>query len=512
MLHGERSSTIYSDVFEYSDVYTPELSFARLYTHDMIEIALICKGTGFHQVSNQIIPCKEGDAFVVQANIHHGYFCAERGEPLTVKRLRFMLDDWFDGEITSPDSTRFCFGVFNEGAASSYAMLNSQTKKDIYELCDAIERETVEKKSEWQECARAHLTLLLVSLGRYVNRAIKNVPVFPPKEWSTVSSVLRIVSERFSDSTLTLEELSCSLFVSKSHLSRLFAKLTGSSFSEYLKSVRLNAACELLRDTELTIGDIVERCGLRDLPSFYKSFHAYTDMTPSQYRSKYNTYTKKANEKGEKIMIILSEISENLQKGKAKLVKEMVEQAIAEGCEPAAILNEGLLSGMNVIGEKFKNGEVYVPEVLVAARAMNMGVGVLKPHLVASGVKATGKVCIGTVQGDLHDIGKNLVKMMMEGKGLEVVDLGVDVPAEKFVETAINEGCQVICCSALLTTTMDVMASVVKAAEAAGIRDKVKIMVGGAPVNQDFCSKIGADCYTVDAASAADAAVELCKA
>ena len=210
-------------------------------------------------------------------------------------------------------------------------------------------------------------------------------------------------------------------------------------------------------------------------------------------------------------MIILSEISENLQIGKAKIVKTMVQQALDEGCAPADILNQGLLHGMNVIGEKFKNNEVYVPEVLVAARAMNMGMQVLKPHLAESGVKATGKVCIGTVQGDLHDIGKNLVRMMLEGKGLEVVDLGVDVPAEKFVQTAIESGCQVICCSALLTTTMGVMAEVVKAAEAAGIRDKVKIMVGGAPVNQDYCDSIGADCYTTDAASAADAAVALCK-
>ena len=208
---------------------------------------------------------------------------------------------------------------------------------------------------------------------------------------------------------------------------------------------------------------------------------------------------------------MLSEISENLQRGKAKLVKEMVEQALAEGCDPEKILNEGLLSGMNVVGEKFKNNEVYVPEVLVAARAMNMGVSVLKPHLAASGVKATGKACIGTVQGDLHDIGKNRVKMMMEGKGLEVIDLGTDVSPETFVQTAIEQNCQVICCSALLTTTMSVMADVVKAAEAAGIRDKVKIMIGGAPINQAFCDSIGADRYTVDAASAADAAVELCK-
>jgi len=209
-------------------------------------------------------------------------------------------------------------------------------------------------------------------------------------------------------------------------------------------------------------------------------------------------------------MAILTEICENLQKGKAKIVKSLTEQALSEGIAAEVILNDGLLAGMNVIGEKFKNNEIYVPEVLVAARAMNMGVEVLKPHLAAEGVQAKGKVCIGTVQGDLHDIGKNLVRMMMEGKGLEVVDLGTDVSPETFVETAINEGCQIICCSALLTTTMDAMERVVKLAEEKGIRDKVKIMIGGAPVTEAYREKIGADVYTSDAASAADAAVKLC--
>ena len=210
-------------------------------------------------------------------------------------------------------------------------------------------------------------------------------------------------------------------------------------------------------------------------------------------------------------MSIYLEISENLQKGKNKIVKELVQQAIDAGCPAAEILNDALMAGMNIIGEKFKNNEVYVPEVLVAARCMNTGVQLLKPLLVADGVQATGKVCIGTVQGDLHDIGKNIVKLMMEGKGIEVVDLGTDVAPETFVQAAIEQGCQVICCSALLTTTMDVMAEVVKVADSAGIRPGVKIMVGGAPITQDFCEKIGADVYTSDAASAADAAVALCR-
>ena len=206
----------------------------------------------------------------------------------------------------------------------------------------------------------------------------------------------------------------------------------------------------------------------------------------------------------------LQEISLQLQAGKAKIVKTLVQQAIDEGIPARKILEEGLLAGMNVVGVKFKNNEVFVPEVLVAARAMNQGANLLKPLLMESGVKTSGKVCIGTVQGDLHDIGKNLVKMMMEGKGLEVIDLGTDVAPETYVRTAIEENCQIICCSALLTTTMGVMADVVKAAEEAGIRDKVKIMIGGAPVTEAFCRQVGADAYTPDATSAAEKAVEFC--
>lgn len=210
-------------------------------------------------------------------------------------------------------------------------------------------------------------------------------------------------------------------------------------------------------------------------------------------------------------MELLEQISEHLQKGKAKEVRELVQQAVDEGIPSQIILEEGLLSGMGIISEKFKRNEVFVPEVLVAARAMSQGAALLKPLLIADGVKARGRVCIGTVKGDLHDIGKNLVKMMMEGKGIEVIDLGTDVAPETFIKTAVEQDCQIIACSALLTTTMGVMGEVVKAAEAANIRDHVKIMVGGAPVTETFCEQIGADCYTADAASAADAAVELCK-
>ena len=209
-------------------------------------------------------------------------------------------------------------------------------------------------------------------------------------------------------------------------------------------------------------------------------------------------------------MTDLNEISRALQAGKAKQVKLLVQQAIDDGLDAQSILEQGLLSGMAVIGEKFKNNEVFVPEVLVAARAMNQGAALLKPILAASGTKAAGRACIGTVRGDLHDIGKNLVRMMLESKGLEVIDLGTDVAPETFVRTAIDSDCQIICCSALLTTTMPAMREVVEATKNAGIRERVKIMIGGAPVTQAYCDEIGADGYTPDAASAADLAASYC--
>lgn len=203
----------------------------------------------------------------------------------------------------------------------------------------------------------------------------------------------------------------------------------------------------------------------------------------------------------------LNEIGLKVQKGRAAEVVNLVNQAISEGIPAQTILKEGLMPGMEVIGERFKKNEVFIPEVLLAARAMNMGTSCLKPLLSGEETKSRGCVCIGTVQGDLHDIGKNLCRMMLEGKGFEVIDLGVDVPDQKFVETVRERNCKIVCLSALLTTTMERMASVVEALKAAGLRDSVKVMVGGAPVSAAFAEKVGADAYTSDAATCAEVAV-----
>ena len=203
------------------------------------------------------------------------------------------------------------------------------------------------------------------------------------------------------------------------------------------------------------------------------------------------------------------EIADAVKAGRAKIVKQLVNAAVEEGMSAEVLLNEGLIVGMNELGEMFKNNEVYVPEVLVAARAMKAGTEILKPMLAAENVQSRGVVAIGTVKGDLHDIGKNLVGMMLEGRGFTVVDLGVDVTAEMFIDAIQNKGAKIIGISALLTTTMSNIGETIKELEKAGLRDQVKVMIGGAPVTQGFADEVGADGYSADAASASDLAVKL---
>lgn len=203
---------------------------------------------------------------------------------------------------------------------------------------------------------------------------------------------------------------------------------------------------------------------------------------------------------------MLEQIKEMIQKGKAKDVRALVSEALASGITPNDILNQAMIAAMSEVGTRFKNNEIYVPEVLIAARAMNAGLEVLRPALTAAGVEPIGKAVICTVKGDLHDIGKNLVKMMLEGTGIACVDLGVDVPPEKVVRAVQENNAQLVCLSSLLTTTMVSQKDVIDALEKAGLRSRVKVMVGGAPVTQAFADSIGADAYTPDAASAAEVA------
>lgn len=203
---------------------------------------------------------------------------------------------------------------------------------------------------------------------------------------------------------------------------------------------------------------------------------------------------------------LLQQISEGLQKGRSKNVKALVTQALEEGIDPKVILNDGLLAGMSVVGEKFKKDEIFVPEVLVAARAMSNGVALLESELIKVGNEPVGTAVIGTVQGDMHDIGKNLVITMFKGAGFNVIDAGVDCPPERFIELAEKNHADVIGLSALLTTTMPNIQQVIDKLKEEGIRDKYIVMVGGAPITEEFAKKVGADYYTPDAATAAEVA------
>lgn len=206
---------------------------------------------------------------------------------------------------------------------------------------------------------------------------------------------------------------------------------------------------------------------------------------------------------------MFKELSLAVKAGNAPEVKRMTDEFVANGVNPEEILNGGLIAGMMEIGVLFKNNEVYVPEVLIAARAMYAGLDIIKPLLAQQDFKAKGIVAIGTVKGDLHDIGKNLVAMMMEGSGIEVIDLGTDVGPDKYIAAVKEQGAQIICMSALLTTTMPEMKNIIDALDAEGLRDKVKVMIGGAPVTSAYAEQIGADAFTEDAASAANVAIEM---
>ncbi|TFH01159.1 MAG: cobalamin-binding protein [Calditrichales bacterium] len=203
-------------------------------------------------------------------------------------------------------------------------------------------------------------------------------------------------------------------------------------------------------------------------------------------------------------MSVLNEISAFLQEGDDEKVFLLTKQAIDDGIAPVDILNKGLLAGMEVVGNKFRNFEIFLPDVLMAAKAMYAGMDQLKPLLIRDGVPAMGKIVIGTVQGDLHDIGKNLVGIMLKGAGIEVIDLGKDVPAEKFIETAVREKATVIGLSALLTTTTDAMKTVIRLLKEQGLDKSIKTIIGGAPVSEEFAREIGADAYAADATDAVE--------
>ena len=210
-------------------------------------------------------------------------------------------------------------------------------------------------------------------------------------------------------------------------------------------------------------------------------------------------------------MAIFGKIADEVRKGNSEIVEKLVREAISNEISAEKILYEGLVEGMNIVSEKFKNYECFIPEVLISAKAMKIGLEILKPHLADTQVKSQGKVVIGTIQGDLHDIGKNIVAMLLQGAGFEIIDLGADVPIDRFVDSAKKEKADIVAISSLLVTTMMNMKTVIEGLKNAGLRQEVKVIIGGAPVTQDFATEIEADGYAPDAASGVDVAKELLK-
>ena len=490
-----------------SKVYNSELSLSQLKVSNKVEVNLITEGKGIHRILGEAMECEAGDVYIVSSGIPHGYFALE-DNILTLETISFEANECFGGDFSDIRSEKFCYGVFRDDSPISYAMLSSKALNEVTFIFSKIQSELTSKKDKWQDAIKSYLVLLLINISRYINLAETQTRIHS-KEWNTVSSAIRAVLERCNDSNMTLESIASSLYLSKSRLSRLFQKEVGESFLDFVRNVRINRACGLLKETNLTNEEIVKQCGLKDVPSFYKMFKASKGQTPYQYRMSHTNFSR--NNKEVSLISILNDICENTQHGKTKNVKSLMETAIKEGLSPKTILNEGLLRGINVVGEKFKRNEVYVPEVLLAARCMNESIVHLKSFYSTEISEPKGRVCLGTVQGDLHDIGKNLVKMMMESSGLEVIDLGTDVSPENFVKTARENDCHIICCSALLTTTMGVMEQVVEQAIKEGIRDKVKIIIGGSPITEEFAEEIGADLFAPDAFSAAEGALRFCE-
>lgn len=210
-------------------------------------------------------------------------------------------------------------------------------------------------------------------------------------------------------------------------------------------------------------------------------------------------------------MAVFGNIADEVRKGNSEMVEKLVREAIANENSAEKILYEGLVEGMNIVSEKFKNYECFIPEVLISAKAMKIGLEILKPRLAATKVKSLGKVVIGTIQGDLHDIGKNIVAMLLQGAGFEIIDLGADVPIDRFIDSVKKEKANIVAMSSLLVTTMMNMKTVIQGLKDAGVRQEVKVIIGGAPVTQDFATQIEADGYASDAASGVDVAKELIK-
>ena len=265
-------------------VYSPETASSQLHIHDFVEVSIVLSGRGIHRTLDGCAECGAGDTYVIGAGVPHAYFATEDGDRPTVCNLVFDPSDIFEGEAADPKHLRYCYGLFREDPLSVYVMLTPRTLEDVERTIVRMEKELSRRYSEWEMAVRSYLTTLLILIGRYTSQRKQPVAAPRPRERLLAMEVMRRVMERYSDQTLTLESIAASLYISKSYLCRIFRRVAGESFGDYLRRVRLEQACRLLRDTDMTAEQIVYACGLRDIPTFYRTFKERMGMTPNAYR------------------------------------------------------------------------------------------------------------------------------------------------------------------------------------------------------------------------------------
>ena len=268
-------------------VYAPDTALSQLHIHDFVEVSIVMAGRGIHRTPDGCAECNPGDTYVIGVGVPHAYFAAEDGSRPTVCNLVFDPAEIFEGEAADPDSPRFCYGLFREDPLTVYVMLTSRTLEDVERTVTRMEKELDRRRPEWEMAVKSYLVNLLIMMGRYASQREQPAPAPRPKERLLAMAVMRRVMERFCDQDLTLESIAASLYISKSYLCRIFRRVTGEAFADYLRRVRLEQACRLLRETELTAEQIVYACGLRDIPTFYRTFKERMGMTPNAYRQEH---------------------------------------------------------------------------------------------------------------------------------------------------------------------------------------------------------------------------------
>jgi len=489
----------------YSIPAESEQKLSSLHQHNFIEISYISSGSGIHRIWNESYPVSTGDLYVLNTAVAHGIFPHSSDEAISVHSLFFDPQDVFDTSIAQIGSENYLFGLFSHNNFALPLILSPKQIRETSNIFDAVYEESNNKTNGWEYAIYAHLTLLMLKIRRLADTLNHPQMYSETKAVSLGANLLSLIHEHYTDSSFSLKTASDILYKSTSTLSRSFFSLTGKHFSDYLSSYRIQQAASYIKDTQLSNEEIANLCGYNNPHSFYKHFRQFYGSTPSEFRklTKQSSLHDTTTGNAENNQNLYAQISEKLQKCRRKDVIDLLTQALNMGLPPHEILHKGLVPGMNVIAQKYHSNEIYVVEVYSAAKIMNDSMELLKPHLTQNAEHYLGCAVICTVKGDLHDIGKNLVKLMLSSEGIQCIDLGVDVAPAAIVAAVKEHTPQLVCLSALLTTTMIVQKEVIDALKVNGLRDSVRVMVGGAPVTQEFADSIGADCYTPDAFTAA---------